>query len=120
MHAGLSYYLPRIVGTAWALELIWSSEFVEAEEALAAGIVSRVVPAEELLPAALERARQVANGPSIAINLGKRLVYDSLTRSLPEALRAEGRALTITSHSEDSQEGTRAFLEGRDPVFKGR
>ena len=120
VHAGLSYYLPRIVGTARALELIWSSEFVAAGEALATGIVSRVVPAEELLPAALEHAQRIASGPSIAINLGKQLVYDSLIQSLPDALRAEGRALTITSHSEDSQEGTRAFLEKRDPVFRGR
>ena len=120
VHAGLSYYLPRIVGSARAFELIWSSEFVEAGEALASGIVSRVVPAEELLPTALERAQEVASGPSIAINLGKQLVYDSLTQSLPDALHAEGRALTITSHSEDSKEGTRAFLERRDPVFTGR
>lgn len=117
---GGCYYLPRIVGLAKALELIWTGDFIDAQEALRIGYVSRVVPAEELLPAARELAQRIAQGPAVAIQLAKRLVYRGLTSDVQEALEAAGQAMAIVQSTEDAREGPRAFAEKREPWFRGR
>ena len=117
---GGCYYLPRIVGLAKALELIWTGDFIDAEEALRIGYVSRVLPAGELLPAVRELAGRIAQGPSVAIQLAKRLAYRGLTSEVGEALEAAGQAMAIAQATEDAQEGPRAFVEKRPPQFKGR
>ncbi|MCH7837450.1 MAG: enoyl-CoA hydratase, partial [Chloroflexi bacterium] len=117
---GGCYYLPRIVGLAKALELIWTGDFIDAEEALRIGYVSRVLPADELLPAVRELAGRIAQGPSVAIQLAKRLAYRGLTSEVGEALEAAGQAMAIAQATEDAQEGPRAFVEKRPPQFKGR
>ena len=117
---GGCYFLPRIVGVAKALELIWTGEFVDAQEALRIGYVSKVVPAEDLLPAARELAERIAQGPAVAIQLAKRLVYRGLNSDVGEALEAAGHAMAIVQSTEDAREGPRAFTEKRAPQFQGR
>ncbi|MEX0786208.1 MAG: enoyl-CoA hydratase-related protein, partial [Dehalococcoidia bacterium] len=117
---GGCYYLPRIVGLAKALELIWTGDFVDAEEAVRIGYATKAVPAHELLPAARDLATRVAQGPAVAIQLAKRLVYRSYESSVEEALEAANQAMAIVRTTEDSREGPRAFAEKRAPQFKGR
>jgi len=117
---GGCYYLPRIVGVAKALELIWTGDFIDTQEALRLGYVSKVVPADELLPAARELAGRIARGPAVAVQLAKRLVYRGQSSDVHEAFEAAGQAMAIVQATEDAREGPRAFAEKRDPQFKGR
>jgi 2-(1,2-epoxy-1,2-dihydrophenyl)acetyl-CoA isomerase len=117
---GGCYYLPHIVGLAKALELIWTGDFIDAREALRIGYVSQVVPASELMTAARELALRIAQGPAVAIQLAKRLVYRGLTMDVNEALEAAGQAMAIVQSTEDAKEGPRAFAEKRAPKFTGQ
>jgi enoyl-CoA hydratase/carnithine racemase len=117
---GGCYYLPRIVGLAKALELIWTGDFIDAQEALRIGYVSKVVVPDELMPATCELAQRIAKGPAVALQLAKRLVYRGQTSDVYEALEAAGHSMAIVQATEDAREGPRAFAEKRDPQFKGR
>ena len=117
---GGCYYLPRIVGVAKALELIWTGDFIDAQEALRIGYVSKVVPADQLVPAAREMAQRIAEGPAVAIQLAKRLVYRGMDASIWEALEQASTAMGIVMATEDVLEGPRAFLQKRKPQFQGR
>jgi len=117
---GGAYFLPRLVGIAKALELIWTGDFIDAQEALRLGYVSKVVPGESLMDEALAFARRLAGGPAVAIQLAKRLVYRGLDASWHEAFEMAGQAMAIAQSTEDAREGPRAFVEGRQPKFQGR
>jgi enoyl-CoA hydratase/carnithine racemase len=117
---GGAYYLPRIVGTAHALDLIWTGRVIDAKEALAMGYVSTVVPAGELLTYTRDYALRLAAGPAVAIQLAKRLVYRSANADLDAALDLAGQAMYVAQGTEDALEGPRAFSEKREPQFKGR
>ncbi len=117
---GGCYYLPRIVGLARALDLIWTGRLFDAEEALRIGYVSAVVPADELMSYTREYALRLARGPAVAIQLAKRLVYGSLEVDVDRALEMAQGAMTIARSTEDALEGPRAFVEKREPQFKGR
>ena len=117
---GGTYFLPRVVGTAKAAELIFTGEVIDAQEALRLGIVSAVYPPEELMPAALALARKVADGPPIAIRLAKRAIYHNLDCDLRQALEFETFAQNICFDTEDAAEGIKAFVEKRPPQFRGR
>jgi 2-(1,2-epoxy-1,2-dihydrophenyl)acetyl-CoA isomerase len=118
---GTSYYLPRVVGVAKALEMIWTGDFVNAEEALRIGLVNRVVPHDELMPATKELAVRLAQGPSLAHEFAKRLVYHGLEANSYEAqLAYEAYALSVCFQSSDVKEGGQAFRDKRKPEFKGR
>lgn len=117
---GGAYFLPRIVGVAKALELIWTGDFVDAREALRIGYVSKVVPGESLLAEAVAFARRLAEGPAVAMQLAKRLVYRGLEASWAEAFEQAGTAMAIAQSTEDAREGPRAFVESRSPKFIGR
>ena len=117
---GGAYYLPRIVGTARALDLIWTGRLFDAREALAIGYVSKVVPDDELINFTREYALKLAKGPAVAIQLAKRLVYRSAHTDVDGALDLAQQAMYIAQGTEDAVEGPRAFAEKREPDFKGR
>lgn len=117
---GGCYLLPRIIGVTKALELIWTGRLINAQEALEIGYVSRVVPHEELSAATKELAGELAKGPSIAIQWDKRLVYQCLGLDFKSAFRAHSEVISMVLRTEDAREGPRAWVEKREPVFKGR
>jgi len=117
---GCSFFLPRIVGLSRALELMYTGEMLDAQEALRLGLVSRLTPPDRLLPVATELAQRIAKGPSLAIEVAKRLAYRSLLPELEEHLRMEEYWSRVCQTSEDAQEGIRSFLEKREPQFRGR
>ena len=116
---GGAYYLPRILGMAKALELMWTGKLFDAQEALEMGYVSRVVPNEDLLSETLEFANQIAKGPAVSVQLIKRLAYRSAEVGVHEALEMAEHAMVIARSTEDAKEGPRAFAEKREPEFKG-
>ncbi|MDE2670451.1 MAG: enoyl-CoA hydratase-related protein [Chloroflexota bacterium] len=116
---GGAYTLPRIVGTAKALELIWSGELIDAQEALRIGYVTEVCPPEELLDRTREFALKIARGPATAIQLAKKLVYRSANLTFDEHLDFAQMAMTLAQSTEDAKEGPLAFTEKREPNFKG-
>lgn len=117
---GGCWYLPRIVGLPKALELIWTTDVIDANEALRIGYVSKVVPAGELMEETLALARRLAEGPAVAIQLAKRLVYRGLDSTLLESLEQAQHAMAIVQSTEDAREGPRAFAESRPPKFTSR
>jgi len=117
---GGCYFLPRIVGVAKALELIWTGDFMDAQEALRTGYVSRVVPPDDLVATTREFAKRLVEGPAVAIQLAKRLVYRGLEASVLEALEQASQAMAMVQSTEDAREGPRAFIEKRPPKFQGR
>jgi 2-(1,2-epoxy-1,2-dihydrophenyl)acetyl-CoA isomerase len=117
---GGTYFLPRVVGMARAAEMIFTGEVIDAAEALKLGIVSRVVAPEELMTTVTALARRIAAGPPMAIRLAKHSLYANAERDLKASLEGETFAQNICFETEDAREGIRAFVEKRDPVFRGR
>jgi enoyl-CoA hydratase/carnithine racemase len=117
---GGCYFLPRLVGTAKALELLWTGDFVDADEAARLGIVNHVYPDDELIPRTYELARRLADGPPIAIQMIKRAVYQSSQLDLRTALDLISSHLAIVQSTHDSKEAFEAFRQKRKPVFEGR
>jgi len=117
---GGTFFLPRIVGSAKACELIWSGRLIDAQEALDLGIVSELAEPEVLLARANELAQTFVQGPPVAIRLSKRAIYRTMEADLREALEFETYAQNTCSETEDSKEGILAFSEKREPVFTGK
>jgi 2-(1,2-epoxy-1,2-dihydrophenyl)acetyl-CoA isomerase len=116
---GGAYLLPRRMGMQKAKELAFFGDKLPAAEALALGLVNRVVPAAELDAAADEFAHRLAAGPTTAISLTKRLLNASPDGDRAAAFLAEAMAQEIQSTAEDSREGVRSFMERRPPEFRG-
>jgi enoyl-CoA hydratase/carnithine racemase len=117
---GDTYFLPRLVGSAKALELLWTADFIEAADALRLGIVNRVVPDAQLKEATYAFARQIADGPQVPIRMIKRLVYQSLRLDLRTHLDLVSSHMAVVRRTEDHAEGVAAFKEKRAAKFKGR
>ena len=118
---GVGGLLWRVVGLSKSLELLFTAEMVDAHEAERIGLVSYVVPHEELMDRSLELARKIAAGPPVAIQLTKNVVYNSLGKSFVEHLPAQWAA-TRTNFAlarRDIEEGARAFREKREARFRG-
>ena len=116
---GVTYWLPRIVGTAKALEIMWTADRIDVKEAERLGIVSRVVPAADLMKETKALAARLAKQPPMSIEFIKRLTYNGLDTPLESQLRCEQQCASILTGTEDFQEGVKAFREKREPVFKG-
>jgi 2-(1,2-epoxy-1,2-dihydrophenyl)acetyl-CoA isomerase len=117
---GGTYFLPRLVGPAKALELFWTADIIDAEECLRLGLFNRVVPHERLEEQTMELARMLAAKPALALSLAKRAVYRSMRHTLPEMLDYELEAQLRCFESGDAAEGITAFVEKRAPVFGER
>lgn len=117
---GASHLLRELVGAAKALELLFTGDLIDAQEALRLGLVNRVVAAGELADATHELADRLARGPTLAYGAAKAAVYASASLSFESLLDLEARNQRIVSRSEDVKEGIRAFLERRKPEFRGR
>ena len=117
---GLSYYLPQAVGHSSALELIFTARQIDATEAEHLGIVSKVVPAGDLLKAAHELAQMISQQPPVSVELTKRMVWRGIKDNLDRQLDLETYAQNICTDTEDHKEGIKAFFEKRPPRFKGR
>lgn len=117
---GAFFLLPRRVGVARAKELVFTARRFSAAEAKEYGIVSEVLPDDELMPAATAFAQQLASGPTIALGLAKRLLDQSLLVSPEDMAELEAYAQSVAQSTSDHQEGLAAFAERRDPQFTGR
>ena len=117
--SGATWFLPRLVGPAKAAELALLNAPLSAEEALRLGLVSRVVPADRLLDEARAMAAQVAAGAPIANALTKRALRRALESDLDSALDYEATLQGIAGRTADHAEGLAAFVEKRQPLFRG-
>jgi 2-(1,2-epoxy-1,2-dihydrophenyl)acetyl-CoA isomerase len=116
---GSTYFLPRIVGTRKALELMMLSDTFAADAALNIGLVNWVVPAAELAAATDKLVRRLVNGPTVAYGETKALVNRTFERPLTAQLDAEARAFARCARTQDLAEGVTAFVEKRSPRFRG-
>lgn len=117
---GGSYFLTQLVGTAKARELYLTADLVDAAQALALGLVNRVVPDALLETETMALATRLAKGPSVAYRYMKRNLNAAESGSLKDLLDLEAWGHTRSGMTEDWREATRAFVEKREPVFKGR
>ena len=118
--AGGAYFLPRLTGTSRALELLWTGDFISAQEALEMGIVTHVYPDDELLDQALALANRIAGNSPVAVSMIKRAVYQSLATDLRTSLDLVSSHLAVIQSTEDYAEAVSASRERRKPAFKGR
>jgi enoyl-CoA hydratase/carnithine racemase len=117
---GMTYFLPRIVGPAKALELLLNDPVLDAPGALEMGLVSKVVPADELMSEARAKAERLAAKAPHYVRMAKLLVGQSLENSLTDHLQLERHGIADSMATEDLREGVTAFFEGREATFTGR
>ncbi|MFL5781071.1 MAG: crotonase/enoyl-CoA hydratase family protein [Thermoleophilaceae bacterium] len=117
-----SWFLPRVVGISRAVEWTATGRVFRSEEALEAGLVRSLHPPDEVLPAALELAREIAdNTAPVSVALARRMMWTMLGASHPmEAHRADSRGMFARGQSADAREGVTSFLEKRPPEFTDR
>jgi len=118
---GITYWLPGTVGTSKALELMYTGEIIGAAEAERLGIVSQVVPPDELMKVTQELAARIAQQAPLSVELSKKMVYRGMLDDIARQIELETYANRVCAQSEDSREAVRAFLEKRpQPQFKGK
>ena len=118
--AGGTQRLTRAIGKARAMEMILTGRRMDAREAAAAGLVTKVVPAEATIPSALELAARVASMPPLAVMAAKEAVLRAFELPLAAGLESERRAFYLLFASNDQKEGMAAFIEKRSPQWTGR
>jgi enoyl-CoA hydratase/carnithine racemase len=118
---GVSYFLPRLVGTSVASELMLTGRFINAARALSTGLVSEVVPDAELPKAAESYVEEMLTTSPMGLRLTKEGLNIAVDApSLEAAMAIENRNQILCSRTDDAREGMLAFLEKRPPVYKGR
>jgi len=115
-----TYFLPRIIGLKRALELTLTNRMFSAREALQWGLVTHVVPDNELLAQARAIALQLAAGPTRAYGISKRLLHSGWAETLETQMENESQAIANSARTSDAREGITAFLEKRKPKYKGQ
>jgi len=118
--AGGTQRLPRLIGAGRAKELIFTGDFISAEEAWRIGLVNKVVPVEELLVEAEKLAKRIAERGAVALRMAKSAINEGLRMDLEAGIRYEHQCFSLLFATEDQKEGMRAFVEKRKPQFKGR
>jgi 2-(1,2-epoxy-1,2-dihydrophenyl)acetyl-CoA isomerase len=118
--AGATWLLPRLAGRARAMEMMMLGERVAAEQAADWGMISRMVEDEDLETEAIALATRLAQGPTAAYSLLRKLARDAEQAPLSDALAAERRAQTIAGRTEDFKAGVMAFIQKRQPTFDGK
>jgi enoyl-CoA hydratase/carnithine racemase len=116
---GMTYFLPRVIGPSKALELLLNDPNLTARDALEAGLVSEVVPADALMERAQEKAAKLAAKAPHYVRMAKLLVGQSLQNSLAEHLQLERHGIADSMGTEDLQGGVAAFFAGDEPEFSG-
>jgi enoyl-CoA hydratase/carnithine racemase len=117
---GGAWILPRAIGLAKASEMIFTGETLDAAQALAFGLVSRVVPPEKLLDEALRLAEKIVSRPARVLRLSKRLLREGQQQRLSDVLELSAAFQALAHETEDHAEAVDAFLEKREPRFTGR
>jgi enoyl-CoA hydratase/carnithine racemase len=110
----------RKVGRKRAMEMLLTGDFISADEALAAGLVNRVVPAEELSAATRQLADKIAAASPLVVGIGKQAFYRQIDMPLHEAYEYTSGVMVSNAELEDAQEGIQAFLEKRPPEWRGK
>jgi 2-(1,2-epoxy-1,2-dihydrophenyl)acetyl-CoA isomerase len=116
---GMTYFLPRVVGPAKALELALNDPNLDANAALEAGLISEVVPADQLLTRAREKAEKLAAKAPYYVRMAKRLLHESIENSLNDHLQLERHGIADSMATQDLKRGVTAFFEGETPEFRG-
>ena len=117
---GSLFHLPRLVGPAKAKELIFTAKMIDAKEAEKIGLINKTVPADQLDNEVNMLAKQLAEGPTVAFGIAKKIINKGLSMDLSSVLECEAFGQTIVGTTQDAQEGVTAFLEKRKAEFKGR
>ncbi len=116
---GMTYFLPRVVGPAKAMQMALDDPIIDAQTALADGIVNQVVPADQLLSAANEKAAELAKKAPHYIRMAKSLINQSLENSLTDHLQLERHGIADSMGTEDLRNGVASFFAGEEPEFTG-
>jgi 2-(1,2-epoxy-1,2-dihydrophenyl)acetyl-CoA isomerase len=116
---GMTYFLPRVVGPAKALELALNDPNLDARAALEAGLVSEVVPAGELMARAREKAEKLALMAPHYVRMAKKLLHESIEHSLTDHLQLERHGIADSMATQDLRRGVTAFFAGEEPEFEG-
>jgi enoyl-CoA hydratase len=112
--------LPRLIGSGRAKELIFSGDFISAQEAWRIGLVNKVVSADQLLEEAQKMAKRFAARGAIALNMAKSSINEGLRMDLEAGLQYEHKCFSLLFATEDQKEGMKAFLEKRPAKFQGK
>jgi 2-(1,2-epoxy-1,2-dihydrophenyl)acetyl-CoA isomerase len=117
---GSLFHLPRLVGPAKAKELIFTAKMIDAKEAERLGLINKAVPADELDNEVNMLAKQLAEGPTVAFGIAKKILNEGLNMDLNSVLECEAFGQTVAGTTQDAQEGVIAFLEKRKAEFRGK
>jgi enoyl-CoA hydratase/carnithine racemase len=117
---GGAYFLPRLVGLAKALEMLFTGDVLDPQKALEIGLVNHVVPHDRLMEETMKLAGRIASKPPLAVRMMKRAVYQAQGNGLRAHLDYISSQLALLSETQDHLEAAKAFLEKRKPVFSGK